>query len=90
MLRCIIMAMFNWWNNSTVKDACELAESMGIPNLILYHSEDKSFPYRKKLYSAEGRQYYSGNLFIPDDDETFQRPLLWQRQKAMSFHNHFG
>ncbi|MDR2522196.1 MAG: MBL fold metallo-hydrolase [Synergistaceae bacterium] len=59
-------------SHSTVKDACELAESLNIPNLILYHSEDKSFPRRKELYSAEGRQYYSGNLFIPDDDETLE------------------
>lgn len=59
-------------SHSTVKDACELAESLGIPNLVLYHSEDNSFPRRKELYSAEGRQYYSGNLFIPDDDETLE------------------
>ena len=29
-------------NHSTVKDACELAEGLGIPNLLLYHTEDRN------------------------------------------------
>ena len=51
----------------TVKDACELAEGLGIPNLLLYHTEDRNILRRKELYTAEGKQYYSGNLLIPDD-----------------------
>lgn len=54
-------------NHSTVKDACELAEGLGIPNLLLYHTEDRNIHRRKELYTAEGKQYYSGNLLIPDD-----------------------
>lgn len=56
-------------NHSTVKDACELAERLGVKNLILYHTEDKNIRNRKKLYTAEGKQYYHGNLFVPDDME---------------------
>lgn len=56
-------------HHSTVKDACELAEKLKIPNLILYHTEDKNIKDRKRLYSQEGKEYYSGNLYIPDDLE---------------------
>ena len=56
-------------HHSTVKDACELATRLSIPNLVLWHTEDKSILHRKELYLAEGRQYYSGNLLVPDDRE---------------------
>lgn len=57
-------------HHSTVKEASELAQQLGIPNLILWHTEDKaSVGNRKELYTAEGRQYYHGNLLVPDDGE---------------------
>ena len=56
-------------HHSTVKDACELAERLEIKNLVLYHTEDRNLADRKKLYGEEGRQYYHGNLWIPDDLE---------------------
>ena len=52
--------------------ASELAENLGVKNLVLYHTEDKNIKKRKELYGAEGREYYHGNLFIPDDMETFE------------------
>ena len=58
-------------HHSTVKDACELAKRLKVPNLILYHTEDHHIAERKALYGAEGRQYYSGRLEIPDDLEVF-------------------
>lgn len=58
-------------HHSTVKDACELAQTLGVENLILYHTEDKTIEHRKELYTAEGKLYFSGNLFVPDDLETF-------------------
>lgn len=54
-------------NHSTVKDACELAEQLQVPNLILYHTEDKSIANRQALYMAEGKEFYHGNLFVPND-----------------------
>lgn len=59
-------------HHSTVKNACELAEQMHVRNLLLYHTEDRNLADRKKLYMAEGRQYYTGNLFIPDDLEVLE------------------
>lgn len=56
-------------HHSTVKEACELAQSLGVPNLVLWHTEDKRLPERKALYTQEGRQFYTGNLFVPDDLE---------------------
>jgi len=56
-------------HHSTVKDAAELAESLGVKNLILYHTEDKNLEHRKELYTAEGKEYYHGNLYVPYDLE---------------------
>lgn len=59
-------------HHSTVKEACEVAEALEIPNLILYHTEETHLPERKELYTAEGREYYHGNLYVPDDREKFE------------------
>ncbi len=56
-------------HHSTVKDACELAESLHIPNLVLWHTEDKDIKHRKERYSAEGKRYYFGRLYVPNDRE---------------------
>ena len=58
--------------HSTVKDACESAERLGIKNLILYHTEDTHLQERKQRYTLEGKKYFSGNLFVPDDREAFE------------------
>lgn len=58
-------------HHSTVKEACQLAKRLGIPNLLLYHTEETHLPERKHLYSEEGKRYYHGNLYVPDDMETF-------------------
>lgn len=54
-------------HHSTVKEACELAELFKIPNLVLYHTEDKKLKKRKELYTKEGKEYYHGHLFVPND-----------------------
>ena len=59
-------------HHSTVKEACLLAEQLRIPNLILYHTEETHLEERKELYTEEGRKYYSGNLYVPDDQEVFR------------------
>ena len=56
-------------HHSTVKEACQLAEELGVPNLLLYHTEETHLAERKKLYTEEGQQYYHGNLYVPDDLE---------------------
>ena len=56
-------------SHSTVKDAAEWAVELEVPNLILHHTEDRAMATRKARYSAEAKQYYSGNIFVPDDLE---------------------
>ena len=56
-------------HHSTAKDACELAEELEISNLVLWHTEDDHMETRRESYTAEGRQYYHGNLFVPDDGD---------------------
>ena len=60
-------------HHSTVKDACILAEKLNVKNLILYHTEDKNITNRKELYTKEGKEFYSGNLYVPDDLEVFNK-----------------
>ena len=56
--------------HSTVKDACENAEHLHVKNLILFHTEDRHLKERKTLYGQEGKEYFSGQLMIPDDLES--------------------
>ena len=55
-------------SHSTAKDACELAQSLGVRQLVLWHTEDNDLPHRKERYGAE-RGGYSGAMMIPDDGE---------------------
>lgn len=56
-------------HHSTVKEASELASALGVENLVLYHSEEVNLKQRKELYTKEAKQYYQGNIFVPDDLE---------------------
>ena len=56
-------------HHSTVKEACELAQQLAIPHVVLWHTEDKNYARRKELYTAEGRAFYNGDLYVPDDLE---------------------
>ena len=54
-------------HHSTVREACELAEVMKIANLVLWHTEEKNLQNRKKRYKAEGKQYFKGKIYVPED-----------------------
>ena len=58
--------------HSTVKDACENASKLNIENIILFHTEDKSLENRKALYINEGKQYFHGNIIVPEDLEEIE------------------
>ncbi len=59
-------------HHSSVKTACETAQRLGVENLIIYHTEDKTGAKRRELFEAEGKEYFSGGLFIPEDLETIE------------------
>lgn len=56
-------------HHSTVKEACETAQAMNVKNLLLYHTEDSNIKKRKFMYTTEGKKFFNGNLFIPNDLE---------------------
>lgn len=58
--------------HSTVKDACQLAQQLKVQNLLLYHTEETHGAERQALYTAEARQYFQGNIFVPNDLEYFE------------------
>jgi ribonuclease Z len=59
-------------HHSTVKEACETATQLNIKNLVLWHTEDQNITHRKELYTAEGKIYYNGNLYVPNDLEVLE------------------
>jgi ribonuclease Z len=59
-------------HHSTVKDSALLAEQLGVKNLILYHTEDKTLPSRKAEYTAEARAHFHGNIYVPEDLEVIR------------------
>lgn len=59
-------------HHSTALDACRTAEQLHVKNLILYHTEDTNIARRRELYTAEGKQVFSGNLYVPDDLEEIE------------------
>lgn len=61
-------------HHSTVREASQLAQEMGVKNLVLYHTEDQNISKRKELYSEEAKQFYTGNVFVPDDLDEIDVP----------------
>jgi len=59
-------------SHATVKDACENADKLGVKTIVLYHTEDKNIANRKCLYTNEGREYFNGNIIVPDDLEVIE------------------
>lgn len=56
--------------HSTAMDAGAVAAELGVKNLLLYHTEDKTLATRRTEYTREAAQSFKGNIFIPDDLET--------------------
>ena len=58
--------------HSTVADAARLAETLGVRHLVLWHTEDTTYDQRKALYTAEAREYFSGEVYVPYDLEVIE------------------
>lgn len=50
----------------------QYATMLRAKNIILYLTEDHNLKERKRLYTEEGKQYYAGNLLVPDDLEEIE------------------
>ena len=57
---------------STALDAGKLAEELGVKNLILYHTEEKTLANRKENYTREAAKNFKGRIFVPDDLEVIE------------------
>jgi len=51
----------------TVRDACETAAHLGIPELILWQTEEDNLSHRRDLYTAEAKLYYRDKVRVPDE-----------------------
>lgn len=58
--------------HSTALDAGKLAAELGVKNLILYHTEEKTLLSRKEKYSQEAAEYFKGRVVVPDDLEVIE------------------
>ena len=58
--------------HSTALDAGKLAEKLGVKNLILYHTEEKTLAIRKENYTREAAENFKGRIFVPDDLEVIE------------------
>ena len=56
--------------HSSTKEGCILAEKADIKNFILTHTEDFKLKTRKNTICSLGKQFFSGNLYCPDDFDT--------------------
>ncbi len=54
-------------HHATVKEACENAATLGVKNILMYHTEDNNIRERKATYSYEGKEYFEGGILVPDD-----------------------
>ncbi|MCD2434976.1 MBL fold metallo-hydrolase [Acidaminococcus sp. NSJ-142] len=59
-------------HHSTVKHACQAAEKLGVQNVLLYHTEDNQLERRKELYTQEGKKFFSGRVYVPEDLEVLE------------------
>lgn len=59
-------------HHSTAFDAGKLAEELGVKNLLLFHTEDKTLSERKAKYTAEAKQHFGGTVVVPDDLEKIE------------------
>ena len=56
-------------HHSTVRDAAQMAEELGVKHLVLYHTEDETLSTRKARYTQEAAAWYHGSIFVPEDLE---------------------
>lgn len=55
--------------HSTSKDVCIIANELDIKNLVLYHISNDDLENRQNKFINENKQYFNGDLYVPDDLE---------------------
>lgn len=54
-------------NHSTVKEVAVVMNKLNIKNLLLWHCRDNNIEMRKKLFTKEAKEYFLGNVYVPED-----------------------
>ena len=47
-------------------------KQLGVKNLILYHTEEKTLANRKENYTRKAAENFKGRIFVPDDLEVIE------------------
>ena len=58
--------------HASLEESARTAEEASVRNLVLTHTDDSEGPERKRLYEKIASTYYNGNVFVPDDMDSFQ------------------
>ena len=59
-------------HHSTVKYVAQLCQRLNVENVILSHTVDTDLANRKKIFTQDAKQYFDGNVFVPDDLEIIE------------------
>lgn len=59
-------------HHSTVKDVAEKMELLNVKNIVLWHTKDNNIEKRKELYTNEAKEYFKGNVYVPNDLEIIE------------------
>ena len=54
-------------HHGTALEGAKTAQLLGVSNLIFYHTEEDTLSTRKQTYSAEAKQVFSGQVYVPND-----------------------
>lgn len=46
---------------------CENASKLNVKNIIMKHAEDRNILNKIELNTEEGKEYFAGNIIVPDD-----------------------
>ena len=58
--------------HSTVKDVAEKMEMLNVKNIVLWHTMDNNIQHRKELYTKEAKEFFGGNVYVPNDLEIIE------------------
>lgn len=61
--------------HSTVRDASENAERMGVKHLILCHTEENHLNSKSRIYRQEAEKHFHGKVSVPNDLDRVQLSL---------------
>ena len=42
-------------------------QTLNVKNLVLWHTMDNNISERKRLYTEEAKNYFGGNVYVPND-----------------------